>query len=52
MSGAASNSSTSLTYNNDYNTGGGGDGAELAQEATAGGSSTPAGFGLFSSEKK
>ncbi|XP_071993980.1 AP-3 complex subunit beta-1 isoform X2 [Engystomops pustulosus] len=52
MSGAMSNSSTSLTYNNDYNTGGGGEGAELAQEATPGGSSTPAGFGLFSSDKK
>ncbi|XP_069606051.1 AP-3 complex subunit beta-1 isoform X2 [Ranitomeya imitator] len=52
MSGAVSNSSTSLTYNNDYSTGGGGEGAELAQEATAGGSSTPAGFGLFSTDKK
>ncbi|XP_077143169.1 AP-3 complex subunit beta-1 isoform X1 [Ranitomeya variabilis] len=52
MSGAVSNSSTSLTYNNDYSSGGGGEGAELAQEATAGGSSTPAGFGLFSTDKK
>ncbi|KAM3940045.1 AP-3 complex subunit beta-1 isoform 2-T2 [Leptodactylus fuscus] len=52
MSGAMSNSSTSLTYNNDYNTGGGSEGAELAQEATAGGSNIPAGFGLFSSDKK
>ncbi|XP_073440245.1 AP-3 complex subunit beta-1 [Dendrobates tinctorius] len=52
MSGAASNSSTNLTYNNDYCTGGGSEGAELAQEATAGGSSTPAGFGLFSTDKK
>ncbi|XP_056397589.1 AP-3 complex subunit beta-1 isoform X2 [Hyla sarda] len=53
MSGNASTSSTSLTYNNDYSTGGGGgEGAELAQEATPGGSSTPAGFALFSSDKK
>ncbi|KAG9488141.1 hypothetical protein GDO78_007765 [Eleutherodactylus coqui] len=49
--GGMSTSSTSLTYNNDYNSGGG-EGAELAQEATAGGSSTPAGFALFSSDKK
>ncbi|XP_075703641.1 AP-3 complex subunit beta-1 [Rhinoderma darwinii] len=52
MSGAMSNSSTSLTYNNDYNTGGGNESTELAQDATPGGSSTPAGFGLFSTDKK
>ncbi|XP_044132040.1 AP-3 complex subunit beta-1 isoform X2 [Bufo gargarizans] len=51
MSGHASNSSTSLTYN-DYSSGGGGEGAELAQDATPGGSSTPAAFRLFSSDKK
>ncbi|XP_068105187.1 AP-3 complex subunit beta-1 isoform X2 [Hyperolius riggenbachi] len=47
-----STASTSLTYNHDYNSGGGaGDAAELAQEATAGGS-TSAGFGLFSTDLK
>ncbi|KAM5192252.1 AP-3 complex subunit beta-1 [Mantella aurantiaca] len=48
-----STSSTSLTYNHDYNSGGGGgDSAELAQEATPGGGFTPAGFGLFSVDLK
>ncbi|KAM9330979.1 AP-3 complex subunit beta-1 [Gastrophryne carolinensis] len=49
----SSTSSTSLTYNHDYNSGGGGDSAELAQEATPGNAnSTPAGFGLFSVDLK
>ncbi|XP_018412769.1 PREDICTED: AP-3 complex subunit beta-1 [Nanorana parkeri] len=48
-----STSSTALTYNQDYSSvGGGGESAELAQEATTGGSSTPAGFGLFSVDLK
>ncbi|XP_063819709.1 AP-3 complex subunit beta-1 isoform X2 [Pseudophryne corroboree] len=54
MSGSMSNSSTGLTYNQDYSTGGGGgESTELAQEATpGGGSSTPAGLGLFSVDLK
>ncbi|KAM4810416.1 AP-3 complex subunit beta-1 [Rhinophrynus dorsalis] len=49
FSGAPSTASTSLTYNHDHS-GGGGEVAELAQEATAG--TTPAGFGLFSTDLK
>ncbi|XP_075038408.1 LOW QUALITY PROTEIN: AP-3 complex subunit beta-1 [Mixophyes fleayi] len=53
MSSSMSNSSTALTYNHDYSGGGGGESTELAQEATpGGGSSTPAGFGLFSVDLK
>ncbi|XP_053303951.1 AP-3 complex subunit beta-1 isoform X2 [Spea bombifrons] len=46
-----STSSTSLTYNHDQG-GGGAETAELAQEATPTGNSTPVGFGLFSIDLK